>query len=125
MEHDVRLARIEAALETLGGIVTSIGVAQKNTEHRLSETAEAMERDRLIMREDMRKLAAAQTRTEERMATLAEAQVRTEVHMDELAVKSAETQGKLDALIHMWDNWIVENGKSGKTGNPAPEPPAG
>jgi predicted unusual protein kinase regulating ubiquinone biosynthesis (AarF/ABC1/UbiB family) len=110
-----RLERIEKALETLGGIVTDIGLAQRNTEHALTEAVQAAERDRLIMSEDMRKLAAAQTRTEGHMDQLA-------VKMDQLAVKSTETQEKLNALIHMWDEMIRE-GRAGKNGTPKPEPP--
>ena len=115
---EARFARIEAAHEFLAAIVAEIGVAQKNTEYALSEAVEHMARGH-------KELHTAQVIMFDEMGKLAVAQARTEVHMDQLAVKSAETQGKLDALIHMWDNWIVENGKTGKTGNPAPEPDPG
>ena len=60
------------------------------------------------------KLAGAQAKQAGMMANLAEAQTKSET-------AQAETQGKFDALIHMWDDWIIERG--GKNGKPTPEPP--
>ena len=102
----LRFERIEAAHEFLTGIVAGIGVAQQKIEEAQLRTDFAM------------------TQVGEQMRKLAEAQTRTEGHMDILMVKSAETQGKLDALIDMWDDWIVENGKNGKNGAPEPPPSA-
>jgi hypothetical protein len=101
----LRFERIEAAHEFLTGIVAGTAVTQQKLEESQLRTEFAL------------------TQIGEQMRKLAEAQTRTEVHMDQLAVKSAETQGKLDALIDMWNNWIVENGKNGKNGSPAPQPP--
>ena len=60
-----------------------------------------------------KKLLTAQVIMFGEMGTLAAAQAKSDL-------AQAETQGKLNVLIHMWDNWIVENGKHG---NPAPELP--
>lgn len=102
-----RFERIEAALEFLAGSVAGIAVTQQKIEEAQLRTEFSLTQ----AGEQINKLAAAQTKSEE--------------HINVLAIKSAETQGKLDVLIDMWNNWIVENGKNGKNGNPAPQrPPA-
>ena len=111
--EDRRFERIEAAHEFLTGIVAGIGVAQTKTEeaqlrtqYALTEAVEHMVREHKFLLTAQVLMADAQTR-------LTEAQAKSEL-------AQAETQGKLNVLIHMWDNWIVENG--GKNGNPAPGP---
>ncbi|MFN0106282.1 MAG: hypothetical protein ACKV2U_29845 [Bryobacteraceae bacterium] len=102
MEHEARFNRIEAVLERLAD-------AQLRGEYALTDAVEHMARSH-------KQLLTAQVLMVDEHRKLAEAQTRTEKHMDELSIKSAETQGKLDALIHMWDNWIRERG--GKNGTP-------
>ncbi|MBI2688326.1 MAG: hypothetical protein HYX27_18645 [Acidobacteria bacterium] len=118
MEHEERFQRIEAALE-------KITQAQLRGEYALTDAVEQMARShkqlltaQVLMSEDMRSLAASQKLADEgiaalaaRIAALAEAQTKSEF-------AQAETQGKLDALIHMWDDWIRGRANGG------PKPPA-
>ena len=57
----------------------------------------------VLMVDEQRKLAETQSKTEISVAALAQ-------QMNKLSVKSEETRGKLDALIHMWDDRIKERG---------------
>ena len=102
MEPEARFARIEAVLERLTE-------AQLRGEQRLTDAVAQMAVGH-------KQLVTAHTVIADEVRKIAEAQARTEVSMHELSVKSTETQGKLDALIHMWDDWIRERG--GKNGAP-------
>ena len=97
-----RFERIEAALEFLAGSVAGIAVTQQKIEEAQLRTEFSLTR----AGEQINKLAAAQTKSEE--------------HIDVLAIKSAETQGKLDALIDVVEKWIREHGA--KNGNLAKQP---
>ena len=107
-----RFERIEASLEFLAGSVAGIAVTQQKIEEAQLRTEFSLAQ----AGEQMRKLAEAQTTTEVQIGRIAEAQTKLTESQD-------ETQGKLNVLIDMWNNWIVENGKNGKNGNPAPQPP--
>ena len=98
-----RFERIEAALEFLAGSVAGIAVTQQKIEDAQLRTEFSLTQ----AGEQINKLAAAQTKSEE--------------HIDAHAIRSAETQGKLDALIDVVDKWIREHGA--KNGAPPPEPP--
>ena len=125
-----RFERIEAAHEFLTGIVAGTAVtqqkleeAQLRTELAFTKVEEAQLRTQTALNEAVehmarghRELHTAQVIMYDEMGKLARAQAKSET-------AQAETQGKLDVLIDMWNNWIVENGKNGGKGNPAPRPP--
>jgi len=102
MEPEARFARIEAVLERLTE-------AQLRGEQRLTDAVEQMAVGH-------KQLVMAHAVIADEVRKIAEAQAQTEVSMKALSIKSAETQEKLDALIHMWDDWIRERG--GKNGAP-------
>ena len=97
----------DTGLHALTAYMGQLAIAQTGAEVQIARMAQAQTQQ-----------AEAQKKSEERLAMLATAQAKSEL-------AQAETQGKLNVLIHMWDNWIVENAKNGKKGNPAPEPPSG
>lgn len=92
MDHEARFTRIESALEKLVEVQTLQGGNLETLVEVQTRMAENIE--------------AIQTRFEKPAATmdrLAEAQAKSEL-------AQAVTQSKLDALIHMFNNWIRERG---------------
>lgn len=65
----------------------------------------------VLMTDQVDKIAKAEERLTEAQAKLAEAHAKTEVSLQ-------ETQDKLNALIHMWDDWIRERRAQGGDGPP-------
>ena len=63
-------------------------------------------------------LQTSQQKTEKAMEVLATAMADLAVAQKISELAQAETQGKLDALIHMWDDWIRD--RSGIKGAPGP-----
>jgi len=106
-EYEARWARIEALQEANTRDIAALTATQRDDIGDIAKlfklTGEIAEGGKVLL--------IAQQKTEEKMEDLAAA-------MTALAIKSAETQGKLDALIHMWDDWIRDRG--GKNGAPKP-----
>jgi len=108
--YDARFERIEKALEILA--VASAG----NEGHAVAlfHATEALAAGQKQLLTAQILMVDSQRNADERIAKLAEAQTKTELAMQ-------ETQGKLDALIHMWDDWIRERRNGGpKNGPPKP-----
>jgi hypothetical protein len=106
--YERRFERIEAALAALAEN------SQKATEILFKATDGLADGYKQLLTAQVI-MADAQTKAEQQIAALAEAQAKSEL-------AQAETQGKLDALIHMWDEMIRERGR--KNGEPQ-QPPAG
>ena len=102
MEPEARFKQIEAVLAQLAQ-------AQLRGEYALTDAVEHMARGHKQLLTAQVLLVDAQAQSEKQIDALAQ-------QMHKLSVKSEETQGKLDALIHMWDDWIKERG--GKNGTP-------
>jgi hypothetical protein len=93
----------ETKFSAIKGVLKQLAQAQLRGEYALTDAVEQMARGHKQL------LTDAQAQSEKRMDSLAK-------HMAGLSVKSAETQEKLDALIHMWDDWIRERER--KNGTP-------
>jgi len=109
MESEARFERIEVVLGQLAQ-------AQLRGEYALTDAVEQMARGHKQLLTAQVLMVDAQAQSEKRIDSLALRMESLARHMDELSIKSAETQGKLDALIHIWDDWIRERG--GKNGSP-------
>ena len=107
MEYEARWARIEALQEANTRDIAALTASQRSHASDITELYKITGE----IADGQKALQTAQQKTEKAMEDLASA-------MNALAVKSAETQGKLDALIHMWDDWIRDRG--GKNGAPGP-----
>ena len=115
-QDQARFERIEKAHEFLTGIVAGTAVTQRKLEEAQLRTEIALNEAVEHMARGHRERHTAQVILYDEMGKLARAQAKSET-------AQVETQGKLDVLIDMWNNWIVENGKNGKKGTPAPQPP--
>ena len=121
MEYEARWARIEALQEANTSDIAALTASQRSqssdiaalTASQRSHSSDITELYKITgeIADGQEALQTAQQKTEKAMEVLATA-------MADLAVKSAETQGKLDALIHMWDDWIRDRG--GKNDAPLP-----
>jgi hypothetical protein len=94
---NARFERIENVLEALAHSQKQLLTAQVVMTDEVTRIASAEVR----LTEAQQRLAEAQALSERARARLEEEQAKTEI-------KAQETQGKLDALIHMWDEWIRE-----------------
>ena len=113
-ESEARLTRIEALQEANARDIAGLIASQRNHASDITElykiTGEIAEGGKALL--------IAQQKVDDSLTKLADAQRKTEESMHALSIKSAETQGKLDALIHMWDDWIRDRG--GIQGAPGP-----
>ncbi len=93
--------RTEARVEELAEAQRDLAVAQRRTEERVEELAEAQRELAEAQRRTearVEELAEAQRRTEARVEELAEAQRRTEARVEELAVAQRRTEDNLQSL---------------------------
>ena len=112
LEHEARFVRIETALEKLAEMQTAQAerqTAQAEWQTRQAEiqTRQAEGQSRLdsklvLIAEGLLEIIAMHKKLEE-------AQAKTEL-------MAQETQGRVDALVHVMDNWIREHGGK-KNGN--------
>jgi hypothetical protein len=105
-KYQARFERIESVLEFLANGQKQLLTSQVVLTDEVSKIA--AEAVRLAEAEVL--LTQAEARLTQAQARLAEEQAKT-------ALSSQETQGKLDALIHMWDDWIRER-RAKESGDP-------
>lgn len=89
--------RINARFERIENVLEALAHSQKQL-----LTAQ------IVMTDQLTSIAKSQVQAIEAQGRLAEAQTRTEEAQARTEESLQETQGKLDALIHMWDEWIRE-----------------
>lgn len=102
-----RFERIENVLEFLANGQKQLLTAQVLMTDQVGKIAKAQ----VQLTDAQAQLAEAQAHSAEALAQLAAEQAKTEVSL-------RETQDKLNALIHMWDDWIRERRAQGGDGPP-------
>ena len=121
MEYEARWARIEALQEANTRDIAALTASQRSHASDITELYKITGE----IADGQTALQTAHQQTEKAMEGLGAAMANLATAMADLAVAQkvselaqAETQGKLDALIHMWDDWIRDRG--GKNGAPGP-----